>query len=95
MKTGLSERPGKRSYKWIIVVGVIIALAVLLTPVQRRRKDGGTVEYKSLIYNVIKLHALEGGSADGDPMIRVGTVIELFGKEIYNETRLEKLEQNR
>lgn len=41
------------------VVIVCILLAVfLLIPIPLRLKDGGTVEYKALVYRVLKVHRL-------------------------------------
>ncbi len=43
-----------------IAIAVIIAvvLAILLIPVPNHIKDGGSVEYKALIYSVTKYHRL-------------------------------------
>lgn len=71
---------------WIIII-VIIAL-VLLFPIPMRLRDGGSIRFQALLYNVTIYHQLnhqaESGYVDG-----IG--IELFGVEILN-TADKKLE---
>lgn len=47
----------------IIIVTVLVILSVLLIPIPRYLKDGGTVEYNALLYSVHRVHSLnpEGG----------------------------------
>ena len=42
--------------KKIIIISVVIILVVLLFPIRNQLKDGGTVEYKALVYKVSKVH---------------------------------------
>ena len=42
-----------------ILIILIIILVVLLFPIKLQYKDGGTVEYKSLTYKIIKWHRLD------------------------------------
>ena len=44
--------------KKIIIAVFIIALIVLLFPIRNQLRDGGTVEYKALLYKVSKVHTL-------------------------------------
>ena len=37
---------------------VVIILLILLFPIKYQLKDGGTVEYKSLLYKVSKVNSL-------------------------------------
>ena len=69
----------KKRTKIIIISAVAVLLAAALFPVKLRYKDGGSVGYKSLVYEVIKLNAL--GELPNERI--VGTVIKLFGNEIY------------
>ena len=69
--------------KMILIVIVLIAI-VLLFPIPMRLKDGGTVEYRAMLYTVTKYHRLapmetESGYIDG-----IG--IEILGREIFNNT---------
>lgn len=63
-----------------------------------RLKDGGTIEYKALIYTISKVHRLNHNSKSGYDN---GLIIKIFGKEIYNnvpnnieETYSEEIEKN-
>lgn len=75
-----------------LIIGVIgIILLILLFPVRNQLKDGGTVEYKAILYKVSKVKRLiskeemenEGKIKEYDQ----GIVIELFGFEVYNNVK--------
>ena len=69
-----------KNKKIMIVIIVIIAL-VLLFPIPMRLKDGGSIRFQALLYNVTIYHQLnhqvEGGYVDG-----IG--IEILGAEVFN-----------
>ena len=44
--------------KKVIIISVAIILLVLLFPIRNQLKDGGTVEYKALVYKVSKVKRL-------------------------------------
>ena len=44
--------------KKVIIISVAIILVVLLFPIRNQLKDGGTVEYKALVYKVSKVKRL-------------------------------------
>lgn len=67
--------------KKVIIAIIVIILLVLLVPVPTRLKDGGTVEYKSLIYTISKVHKLNHNSESG---YNDGWIIKILGKQIYN-----------
>lgn len=77
--------------KKIIIVVVVIVLLILLFPIRNQLKDGGTIEYKALIYKISKVHRLitieemeqEGKIKEYDD----GIIIELLGFEIYNSVK--------
>ena len=72
-----------------ILVGII--LIVLMFPIRHQLKDGGTVEYKALLYKVSKVHSLisieemkeEGKVKEYDE----GIVINILGFEIINNVK--------
>jgi len=66
----------------IVMVVLILILLILLVPKPRYLNDGGTVEYKALLYNVTKLNKLNYYSSTGYDR---GTIVEILGKEIYND----------
>lgn len=74
--------------KITIIVIAIVILLVLLVPVPMHLKDGGTVEYKALVYKVSKVHSLatpeemENGKEYND-----GVIVEILGFEIYNNVK--------
>lgn len=77
--------------KKVIIISVAIILLVLLFPIRNQLKDGGTVEYKALVYKVSKIKRLisiekmeqEGKIKEYDQ----GIVIEILGFEIYNSVK--------
>ena len=42
--------------KFFVVIAIIVVLVILLTPVRMNLKDGGSVRYKALVYEVTKIH---------------------------------------
>lgn len=68
--------------KVIIVSIVALIMLALLIPIPRYLNDGGTVEYKALLYNVTKLNKLNYHSSTGYDR---GTKIEILGIEVYND----------
>ena len=69
--------------KVLIICGVVILfLFVLLCPVKYSYKDGGTVEYRAILYSVYDMHSWV---PDG---ILEGTVVEILGHEVYNDTKI-------
>ena len=77
--------------KKIIVILVVIVLLVLLFPIKNKLKDGGTVEYKELVYKISKVKRLIPiEEKEQDVKIKKyeqGTMIEIFGFEIYNNVK--------
>ena len=74
--------------KKILIVIIIAIILILLFPIRLQLKDGGTVEYKALLYKVSKVNKLisieemeaEGKVKDYDK----GIIIEILGFEIFN-----------
>jgi hypothetical protein len=67
-----------------LIIGVIL-LFVLLFPIRYKLKDGGTIEYRSLIYSVYKVHSLTSlEEMEKGKVYNEGLIIEIFGQEIYN-----------
>ncbi len=64
-----------------VIVIILLVLLVLLVPIPMRLKDGGTIEYKALIYTISKVHRLNHNSKSGYDN---GLIIKIFGKEMYN-----------
>ena len=74
--------------KKVIIVMIIVILAILFIPRLRYLNDGGTIEYKALLYKISKVSRLisreemeaEGKVKDYDK----GIIIEVIGFEIFN-----------
>lgn len=58
----------------------------LLFPRRNALNDGGTIEYKAVVYKVSKVHRYK---IDGkyNNNFENGIIIEVFGKEIYNNVK--------
>lgn len=68
--------------KNIVIIIVILLLIILLFPIQiNRLNDGGTVEYRTLLYSINKYHRLDENIDDG---YIDGIEIKVFGKKIYS-----------
>lgn len=77
--------------KKVIIVSIVVVLLILLFPFRYQLKDGGTVEYKALVYKVSKvkrLISIEEMEQEGKiKKYDQGIVIEIFGLEIYNNVK--------
>ena len=69
----------KRKVKVIIAV---IALIILLIPISTRYKDGGSVRYRAILYDVTKYHQLDLESETG---YNDGWEIKVIGVTIYDD----------
>lgn len=67
--------------KKIIIAVIIVALLIVLLPIPMHLKDGGTVEYKSLIYKITKVRRLNNNSKNGYDN---GIIVEILGIKIYD-----------
>ena len=64
--------------KKIIFVTLIILL-IMLIPIKNRLKDGGSVEYKAILYKYTKIHRLSENSSTG---YIDGWSLSILGKEV-------------
>ena len=77
--------------KVLITIVIVAIILILLFPIRLQLKDGGTVQYKALLYKVSKVHRLisieemekEGKIKEYDD----GIVIEILGFEIFNNVK--------
>lgn len=70
--------------KKLIIVSIIIIALILLIPIPMKLKDGGSIEFKAILYTITKYHRL---SSTGEDIKYIdGITIEILGKEIYNNT---------
>ena len=51
--------------RWILLIFIIFVFAILLFPIKHSYKDGGTVEYRAILYSVIFWHRLDENYESG------------------------------
>ncbi len=70
---------------------IVILLFILLCPMRNQLKDGGTVEYKAILYKVSKvkrLISLEKMEKEGKiKEYERGFIIEILGFEVFNNVK--------
>ena len=66
-----------------LIIGIII-LSLTLIPIPFKWTDGGTTEYKALLYTVTKLHRLSPNSETG---YEDGLKVKILGIQVYNEIK--------
>ena len=71
--------------KFFVVIAIIAVLVILLTPVRMNLKDGGSVRYKALVYEVTIIHQL-APEVDGVKPYIDGFEIKILGMTVYRET---------
>ena len=71
--------------KTFAVITIIVVLVILLTPIRMNLKDGGSVSYKSLVYEITKIHQYNPEFDDVKPYI-YGIEIKILGMRVYRET---------
>ena len=65
-----------------IVIIFVVVLMLMLIPIPLKLKDGGSTEYKAMLYSVTKIHRLNHQSSTG---YEDGWKIEILGIQVYNE----------
>ncbi len=74
----------KKSTKIIIaVIGIILSI-VLLYPITLEYDDGGTVEYRAILYSVQDVHRFR---FDSITKYEDGTIIKILGIEVFNNVK--------
>ena len=68
--------------KFFVVIAIIAV--ILLTPVRMNLKDGGSVSYKALVYEVTKIHQFSP-EVDGLKPYVDGFEIKILGMTVYRE----------
>ena len=66
------------------MIGICVLLAiVLLVPIPMRLKDGGTVVYHAVLYQVEDVHRLGAVDTAEDEDLE-GMIVRILGMEVYN-----------
>ena len=67
-----------------VMIGICVLLAiVLLIPIPMRLKDGGTVVYNAVLYQVEDVHRLGAVDMAEDEFLE-GLIVRVLGMEVYN-----------
>lgn len=64
-----------------IIIIIVVILAILLTPIRNQLKDGGSVEYKAILYSITDVKRI---SLDFNKPFEEGLIIEILGQEVYS-----------
>lgn len=74
--------------KKVKIVLVVIILLISLFPIRSQLKDGGTIEYKALLYKVSKVYSLASlEEVENGKNYNEGIIVEILGFEIYNNVK--------
>ena len=68
--------------KRLIIALCVLAMIVLFVPSVAVLKDGGSKEFTALTYRITKVHSLN--PVESEEEFATGTIIEIFGREVYN-----------
>lgn len=67
-----------------VMIGICVLLAiVLLVPIPMRLKDGGTVVYHAVLYQVEDVHRLGAVDTAEDEYLE-GMIVRILGMEVCN-----------
>ena len=72
--------------KKIIIIFLVIVFLIMLIPIPNHLKDGGTVEYKAILYQYTKIHRLNEKSKTG---YENGWDLSILGFHIGGETTID------
>ena len=72
--------------KRLFPILISLILLLLLIPFPMKLKDGGSVHYNAVLYDVYDLHAMYAVNSDTEMDYVEGIIIEILGFQIYNST---------
>ena len=73
--------------KKFILALIIIVLLICLVPFPAKVKDGGSIHYDAILYDIYDVHSLYNlGPDDTEVRYVEGFIIEIFGIQVYNNT---------
>ncbi len=72
----------------IVLICIIILVSILLLPVKFQLKDGGTVVYDAILYEVRNVHTVASDEdIENGKEFYEGTVVTILGFEIFNNVK--------
>ena len=73
--------------KKLLTVILILVLALLLFPIRQQYKDGGSVVYSAVLYEVYDVHAMYIEDHNYSEIKFVeGYIIKILGVQVFNNT---------
>lgn len=72
--------------KIIVGIGILLAI-ILLFPIPYHIKDGGSIEYKAILYSVTDVHALNDLENHPEHPYCEGIRIEILGIEVFDNVK--------
>ena len=76
--------------KIFIIFGIVFSLAILVIPIPAKMKDGGTVHYNAILYDIYDVHRVTSPLEWNDAIVEneyiEGTIVKILGFEVYNNT---------
>ena len=66
---------------------IVLLLLILFVPIPFHLKDGGTVEYRALTYQISNVHKLNHNAKDG---YDTGIIIKIFGIKLFDNVKESK-----
>ena len=76
--------------KKIIMILIILSLVFSLIPAARHYKDGGTVEYRAVLYQVIQWQSINNKENVSSKILYVykGLEVKILGITVYNNAQV-------
>ncbi|MBO4696286.1 MAG: polysaccharide deacetylase family protein [Lachnospiraceae bacterium] len=80
----------KRTRIIIVAVALAVAFAAMVTPVKNTLEDGGTVEYKAILYRYTKYNTVVGTEKNGtvETGRKTGSKLQILGLTVRNKTEI-------
>ena len=69
-----------------LIIVIVLLFLILFVPIPFNLKDGGTVEYKALTYQISNVHKINHNSKDGYDR---GIIIKIFGIKVFDSVKEE------
>ena len=73
-----------KSKKKIATIVAIALILLLLIPIPLRMNDGGSVEYKALLYSITDVKRANPNPDTNETEYIEGMIVEILGMQIYN-----------
>lgn len=79
----MQEKKNTKLSVIIISLAIAVVLLILLIPIRSQIKDGGSVEYKAVLYSVTNYHSKVDHVSHME-----GISVKILGIEVYDSTHM-------